>query len=550
MSEEPVHSPFTIPIFRAVWIASVCSNFGGLIQAVGASWMITQLGGSPQQVALVQASVSLPIMLLSLWAGAMADNLDRRKIMLLAQSFMLVVSLGLAICTYAGLMSPWFLLCLTFLIGCGTAINSPAWQASIGDMVPRPVLPGAIAMNSMGFNIARSVGPALGGAIVAFGGALLAFAINATSYLGLINVLARWKPVRAEHRLPRERLAVAMVAGVRYAAMSPSLLRVMARASLFGIAASSIPALLPLVARDLIGGGPLTYGLLLGSFGFGAVIGAALSGRLRRKWSTEIIVVIATLSIAAGEFVAGSVHLLVPVQAGLLLAGAGWLLALSSFNSSMQLNSPRWVVARSISLYQMSAFGAMAGGSWLFGHISETHGAALALQAAAAVQLAGLIVGRLFPMPGMATANLDPRARWIEPDLQVPIEARSGPIVITIEHRIARMDIPRFLAAMEIRRRMRIRDGARGWTLLRDLEDPELWVERYRVPTWLDYIRHHERRTKADAENSRTLMALRLGGGEPVVHRMIERRTGLGSLLRGADPHELPEPMTDPTRSN
>ncbi len=223
----------------------MASNFGGLIQSVGASWMMTSLAASPQMIALVQASTTLPIMLLSLWAGAVADNLDRRRVMLAAQGFMLFVSIVLAVCAWAGWLSPWLLLSFTFLIGCGTAINGPAWQASVGDMVPRSVLPSAVALNSMGFNIARSVGPALGGAIVAIAGAAAAFLTNALSYIGLIAVLARWKPDYAPRLLPRETLGLAMAAGVRYVRMSPSLRTVLIRAALFGIAASAVPAMMP-----------------------------------------------------------------------------------------------------------------------------------------------------------------------------------------------------------------------------------------------------------------------------------------------------------------
>lgn len=195
-------SPFAVPLFRAVWLASLVSNFGGLIQSVGASWMMAGLGASPQMIALVQASTSLPIVLLSLWAGGVADNLDRRRVMLAAQGFMLLVSAGLALGSWLGWITPWSLLVFTFLIGCGTAINGPAWQASVGDMVPRAMLPDAVAYNSMGFNIARSTGPALGGAIVAIAGAAAAFLANAVSYVGLILVLLRWKPDLPERRLP------------------------------------------------------------------------------------------------------------------------------------------------------------------------------------------------------------------------------------------------------------------------------------------------------------------------------------------------------------
>lgn len=527
----------------------MASNFGGLIQSVGASWMMTSLSGSPQMIALVQTSTALPIMLLSLWAGAVADNLDRRRVMLAAQAFMLVVSLALALGAVLGHLTPWLLLALTFLIGCGTAINGPAWQASVGDMVPRSVLPAAVAMNSMGFNIARSVGPAIGGAVVAFGGAAAAFFVNAVSYLGLIGVLARWRPDIAPRTLPRERLGVAMGAGLRYVAMSPNLLRVMFRAALFGLAASAVPAMMPLVARDVVQGGPLTYGLLLGSFGVGAVGGALSSSALRRRLSSEAITRVATLAMAAGAGATGALPFLPVTLAALALAGAGWVWALSTFNVSVQMNSPRWVVARAIALYQMAAFGAMAAGSWLFGAVADAHGPVVSLHAAALLQLVGLLAALFFPLQGIAEVNLDPQGRWQEPDTQLAMEARSGPIVITIEHRVAEHNVVAFLAAMNERHRIRLRDGARGWSLLRDLGDPQLWIERYHVPTWLDYIRHNQRRTQADAANSERLRQLRIGQEDPVVHRMIERQTSIPSLFRG-DPRHVEEPMTDPTRSS
>ncbi|MBJ6122265.1 MFS transporter [Sphingomonas mollis] len=542
-------SPLTLPIFRAVWIASMASNFGGLIQSVGASWMMTSLAPSPQLVALVQASTTLPIMLFSLWAGAIADNLDRRIVMLGAQGFMLLVSVALAICGWMGVLSPVLLLVFTFLIGCGTAVNGPAWQASVGDMVPRPSLPGAVALNSMGFNIARSLGPAIGGVIVAAAGAAAAFAVNAVSYLGLIAVLARWRPDLPPRLLPREKLGVAMAAGVRYVAMSPNIRIVLLRASLFGIAASAIPALMPLVARTLITGGPLTYGLLLGAFGVGAVGGALSSGELRRRYSIEWIVRIASVALAAGGATTAFSHTLVLTLPALMLAGAGWVLALSTFNVTVQMAAPRWVVARALALYQMAAFGGMAGGSWIFGVVAEDHGVAVALGAAALVQTGGALVGLILPLPQIGDLNLDPLNRWSEPDTAVPVESRSGPIVVTIEYRIATGDIVGFLSAMNERGRIRRRDGARHWTLLRDLGEPDLWIERYHVATWLDYIRHNQRRTHADVENSTIILALHAGPDAPRVHRMIERQTGSLPILRTAGARELAEPMTDATRS-
>lgn len=545
----PGPAPLSIPIFRAVWIASLASNFGGLIQSVGASWMMTSLANSPQLVALVQASTTLPIMLLSLWAGAVADNLDRRRVMLAAQMFMLAVSATLAATAWAGLLTPWLLLGFTFLIGCGTALNGPAWQASVGDMVPRASLSGAVALNSMGFNIARSVGPAIGGAIVAAAGAAAAFLANALSYVGLIAVLLRWRPQTPPRLLPRERLGTAMAAGVRYVALSPILRTVMLRAAVFGLAASAVPALMPLVARGLMAGGPLIYGALLGAFGIGAVAGALASTRIRQALSTEAIVRMGSLALAAGAILVGLSRAMPITIAALMLAGAGWVIALSTFNVTIQMATPRWVVARGLALYQMAAFGGMAIGAWLFGLLAERHGVGEALVIAGAAQAAGMLIGLRAPLPQVDRLNLDPRG-WQEPETAIPVESRSGPIVVSIEYRLAATDVAAFLEAMAERRRIRRRDGAHRWTLLRDLGEPDLWIERYKVSTWLDYVRHNQRRTQADTVNSERLKALHRGAWPPVVHRRIERQTGSLPVMRAAGPSELAEPMTDPSRSS
>lgn len=541
--------PFAVPIYRTVWIASIVSNFGGMIQSVGASWMMTTLTTSPALVALVQSSVTLPIVLLSLAAGAIADNRDRRLVMLVAQGFMLAVSVGLALCTWAGLITPWLLLGFTFLIGCGTALNGPAWQASVGDMVPRAALPGAIALNAMNFNIARSLGPAIGGAIVAAAGAAAAFAVNAFSYIGLITVLARWRPQREPRTLPREGLFDAMAAGIRYVAMSPTLRAVLLRAAVFGLAASAIPALMPVVALKLISGGAFTYGLLLGAFGIGAIGGGLSTGRLRRTHSSEWIVRIAIAAFAAGTAITAFSPAMPLTMLGLFLAGGGWVLALSTFNVTVQMSAPRWVVARALALYQMWAFGGMAIGSWMFGELAGMADVRTSLMVSAVLLLLGLLLGWARPLPEVKDLDLDPIARWTEPEVAVPVEPRTGPVVVTIDYRIPEASIHAFLTVMNERRRIRMRDGARHWTLLRDLADPELWIERYHVPTWLDYIRHNQRRTNADADNFHRLRALHTGAEPPRVHRMIERQTAVLPGLRLPSARELAGPITDPSQS-
>lgn len=537
-SQKP-QSPFSVPTFRSIWIASLASNFGGLIQSVGAAWMMTSLSAGPMLIALVPAATTLPIMLLSLWAGAVADNLDRRRVMIACQCAMLATSAALATTAWAGLMTPWLLLAFTFLIGCATAVNGPAWQASVGDMVPRAILPSAVAMNSMGFNLARSLGPAIGGIIVAAAGAAAAFLANAVSYIGLLVVLTRWRPDRPPQLLPRERLGVAMVAGVGYVAASPNIKLILMRAGAFGLGASAVSALMPLVARDLLGGGALTFGITSGAFGVGAVAGALASRRLRTRVSNEVIVRSAALAMAAGTAITGSSSMMAVAAPGYMIAGAGWVLALSTFNVSVQMSAPRWVVARAVALYQMVAFGGMAAGAWLFGWVAEHQGVVMGLYAAAVAQFVAAVLGLAKPLPQIGDDNLDPRGDWEEPDTAVPVEPRSGPIVVTIEYRIPAGSVVPFLVAMSERRRIRRRDGAHGWQLLRDLGEPDLWVERYHVSTWLDYVRHNQRRTVADVANSEAIHALHDRPDPPVVHRRIERQTGSLPISRTPDAREI-----------
>lgn len=516
-------APLAHPAFRTIWLATLVSNLGSLVQTVGAGWMMAELTPSHDMIALVQASVTLPIMLLAVPAGAVADIFNRRRVMLVSQGFMALVSALLALSSWQGWLGPWGLLVFTFLLGLGTALHLPSWQASVRDLVPREDIAAAVTLNSMSFNMMRSVGPAVGGLLVAWAGPPAAFGLNAISYLSLIAALAVWRPTYEDTGLPAERLTSAMGTGLRYVALSPNLMRVMARGFVFGLAAVALLALLPVITRDLLQGGASTYGILLGGFGVGAIGGALASPGLRRRLGIEAIVALAFIAFAAGlVWLALSRH---PVLAmpGLLMAGGAWVLALSLFNVSAQLASPRWVVGRVLAIYQTATFGGMAAGSWLWGHLSETAGPLVALAVAAVAMLAGAAMGRVWPMPDFSETDLDPANRFHAPALRLNLKARSGPIMVMIDWIIPPETTDAFLADMAARRRIRLRDGAQQWTLMRDLENPDIWVEAYHVPTWTDYLRHNQRRTRADAANFDRLIALHRGPGPPHVHRMIER---------------------------
>jgi len=520
-----VLAPFRHESFRLLWAATLVSNLGALVQAVGAGWMMTTLTDSHNMVALVQASTTLPIMVFSLAAGALADSFDRRTIMVIAQCGMAIVSIVLSAMAFMGLLNPWLLLAFTFLIGCGTALFNPSWQASMGDLVPREDLPGAVTLNSMGFNMMRSVGPAVGGLIVALAGAAAAFAVNAISYLPLILVLLRWTPQRASNPLPKERFASAMWAGIRYVSLSPNLTTVLFRGFLFGFAAVCILALLPSVAAEYVGGDALVYGTLLGCFGLGAIGGALVNARVRERYSNEVVVRAACVGFGVSCMALGLSRDPLLSHLVLLPAGACWVLALSLFNVSVQLSTPRWVVGRALSLYQTATFGGMAAGSWCWGTLADASGPDWSLGLAGLVLLGCALVGLRLPLPQFGSHDLNPLNTFNEPMLKLKLQPRSGPIMVMIDYQIDEADIPQFLSLMAERRRIRIRDGARQWALLRDLERPNMWVESYHVPTWVDYVRHNLRRTNADAENIQRLRELHRGSEPPRVHRMIERQT-------------------------
>ena len=518
-------APFKSHAFRSLWAATLVSNLGGLIQTVGAGWIMTLISTSHSMVGLVQGANTLPVVIFSLLAGALADNFNRRQIMITAQLLMMAVSVLLAVLTCFGLLTPWLLLAFTFLIGCGSALYNPPWQATVGDIVPREDISAAVTLNSVGFNLMRSVGPATGGAIVAAFGGAAAFVVNAFSYIPLLGALFFWKPDYVNNGLPRERLVAAMSDGLRYVLMSPHLLNIMTRAFMFGLGAISVLALLPIIAHEKLDGGALIYGTLLGSFGVGAIAAGIINSWVRRRFSSETIV--------AGSFVGYALSCLLlalsdsSIIAHIVLFPAGmcWVLALSLFNVSVQLSTPRWVVSRALALYQTSSFGGMAVGSWLWGSLADNYSPVISLYICAAFLIVGALMGLKFTIFEIPSINLDPLDQFREPELHLDLQARSGPIMVLIDYEIKDEDLAEFLKTMSLRRRIRLRDGARQWTLLRDLEHPNRWVETYHMPTWVDYLRHNRRRTKADADVTEKLRQLSQIPEGLRVHRMIERHT-------------------------
>jgi hypothetical protein len=356
--------------------------------------------------------------------------------------------------------------------------------------------------------------------------------------------------MKQEQRLlPRERLGSAIVSGVRYVAMSPGLNSTLVRGFVFGAGASAVSALMPLVAGGLLDGGPVIYGILLGAFGVGAVGGAIFSHRLRIAFSNELIVRFALAGSAVGAIICALSTSRPVTVIAMVLCGLGWVLIVSILNATVQMSSPRWVVARALSLYQMATFAGMASGAWLWGYVTEETSLSEALLIASAVQLACIALGRWFRLPETEEMNLD-LIKFREPDTVVPVQARSGPVVVAIEYRIADEDVVEFLCVMAERRKIRRRNGARRWTLLRDLADPMLWIERYHSPTWTEYLRHNQRFTRDEATIGHRIKKLHCGRGDPVVRRFLERHTGYSPDGAGRSETEWHPPMTDQSRQS
>jgi MFS family permease len=485
------------PIFRALWIAQFASNVGTWMQTVGAQWLL--IDRSPFLVSMVQAAASLPVMLLALPAGAWADLVDRRRLLLGAQVGMFLSAATLAVTTFLAVPSPAVVLGLTFLLGCGNAVAGPAWQAIQPDLVDRAVLPQAAALNGVNMNLARAVGPALGGVLVATAGSAWVFALNAVSFVGIAAALARWRPSDSLVDGSHERLVEAVRAGGRYVRHALIVRRLLYRAVLFIPAASAVWALLPVVAARRLGLCPGGYGLLLGMVGIGAVAGAFVIPRFRARVGSARLVTGAMLVTAAAIAVVATVT--VPALVGLALVpvGGSWIAVMSSLNSGLQLALPNWVRARGLAYYLVVFQGAQAVGAVIWGTVADRTSVTTALLVAGAVLAVAAGVGLRTPMPETSGLDRTPSAHWPAPELMFSPNANDGPVLVTLTYRVPEEGAVAFTGAMRHVGRSRRRTGALRWELFRDGSDPTRFVESYLVGTWAEHRRQHENRlTGAD----------------------------------------------------
>ncbi len=516
-------APLRQPLFRALWIAAFASNIGTWIQDVGAAWLMTSLSASPVMVALVRTASAFPMFLFALPAGALADVLDRRRLLLFTQALMLAAAAMLALLTFAGLTTPVTLLLLTFALGLGTALNAPAWQAMVAELVPRAQLAPAVSLNSVSINLARSVGPAIGGLLIAAVGPGATFAFNALSFCGVIYVLYRWRRQPVETVLPAERVYGAMRAGIRYVRHAPAVLAVLARSIAFTVFASALLALLPTLARFELGRGPAGYGVLLGFFGAGAVLSVTLLTRARATLSAERIVTVAVLSFAAALFVLAWTPLPALVDFAVFVAGGAWLALLSTFNSSIQAVVPSWVRGRALAISILVFFGSMALGAAVWGYVAASFGLTVTYTAAAIGALIGLAATHRLRIAKGEALDLSPSVHWPALNIVKEFPSHRGPVVVTVEYVIDPEQARHFRRVMRRVRRIRRRDGAISWGLLADVERDDRYTETFVVESWLEHLRQHERVTVTDRALLQKASSFHVGGEPPrVTHYVVE----------------------------
>jgi predicted MFS family arabinose efflux permease len=520
-------APLREPVFRRIWTASLFSNFGQLFLGVGAAWEMARLSNNnPSMVALVQTALMVPLMFVTLPAGAVADMFDRRKIAISGLAFSSVSAAILATIAFLGFIAPWVLLLFCVLIGGGVAFYSPSWQASIPEQVSREKLPAAIGLGSISYNVARSFGPALGGIIVLAAGAKAVFGLTSLLYLPLLVCFVLWKRRHVPSRLPPERIDRAIIGGARYAFHSPSIRTALIRSFAFGLTTATAAGLAPLVVKELLHGTAATYGIMLGAQGVGAVIGAVFTSQVRAKLGSENAIRLFAIGTGAALATVGVSTSLVIDCLAFFVIGACNILTVAMINVSVQLGAPRWVTARALSLYQSFLTAGVGIGAWAWGSFAGSFGLGTTFIVSGVTVAATAALGVLFPLPrdhgGMDLVDLSAQ----EPEVAMALTHRSGPIIIEVEYTVDPEQARDFYGAMMKMQSMRKRIGAFEWSISRDIADPAIWVERYHCPTWGDYLRMRGRYTQADWEVQALTDTFHTTGPGRRISRRLERPFG------------------------
>ena len=513
------------PSFRALWRSGGIYFLGNAMQTMAAAWMMVELTGSSFLAALVQTAVFLPMFLLSLPAGVLADITDRRRLIVGALGVQGVTGALLAALLFAGFAGPATILLLIFVAGSCTALLSPAWNSTVGDSVPRDELPQAITAVSIAYNAARAVGPALAGAVFALVGGSWIFAIAVISTLVQMQAIRRWPPApHPPSRLPAERLWGGMVSGLRFAWHSHLILAQLVRTGAYSAAGSALWALLPVVGQRQLGLGAAGFGLMMGCLGGGAVAIGLVIGKLRHRVGLEALVASGCVVFAAAMLVAAFSHWAPLVYAALVFGGAAWMAVMSTFNTATQTSAPPWVRARALSMHTLSALGAFALGSAFWGALSDLVGLTAALCSAALLMLGGLLLVRPFPLRMGEAQEVTPAPPWEDSFMFHEPDPEAGPVAVEIGYRIRTGETAAFLDALTLLRAPRRRDGATFWRVYRDLSDPSRYVERFIVTSWADYLHQRARATVAVHDQEAQVRTFLLPGEQVSMQHYVAER--------------------------
>jgi MFS family permease len=518
---ESPWSPLKIRIFRYIWLANLVSMIGTWMNDVGAGWLMATLTDSPLMVAMIQTVGFLPSVFLALPAGALADIFDRRRYLIIVNIWMVLVAGLLGILTIYQITDAWLLLGFTFALGIGSAVMMPAFAAVTPEVVPRKALGHAIALNTMGMNVSRAIGPALAGIIVAKAGSGAVFLLNAVSFMCIIIVLWRWQRVTTPSNLPAERFFSALKVGIRFSLNSPPLHAALIRSMGFFVFASALWALLPLIAKQLLQGGPQTFGIMLGCIGIGAVFGALVLPGLRAKYSSDTLVSWYSVQYGVAMAAIALVHNFAVALIAAGVCGMAWITVISSTQVAAQMALPNWVRSRGLAVMVMTMMGSMSGGALIWGKVAEQTSISTALLIAACLTVGAIVLTRRWPISGNDQMDLTPSMHWHMPNVREQISHNRSPVMIIIHYQVIPANQQEFLHTIERLGMVRRRDGAYAWDVMEDAVEPNHYIEYYMVESWLEHLRQRERITNTDKAIQEHLRTLLVDGNYPVVTHFV-----------------------------
>jgi MFS family permease len=515
-----VFAPLRNKVFAVLWGATVLGNTGSFLRDVVSAWLVTDLSNSATAVAAIQAAAALPIFLFAIPAGVLSDVLDRRRFLIAIQLLLSAVSLALCILVAFGAMSVASLLALTFVGGVGAALMGPTWQSVVPELVLRADLKNAVALNSLGINISRSIGPAVGGVLIASFGAATTYGMDIIAYVFVILALLWWPRPKDKDDGLAEKFGDALRAGYRYARHSHDLHVVLWRALFFFAFSSGVWALMPLVAREQLGGDAAFYGLMLGAIGLGAVAGAMVLPRYRDRLGADGLMLTSGLVIAVSTV---ALTFTPPKWVAILIMlamGGAWIAALTTLNATAQAVLPNWVRGRGLAVYLTVFNGAMAGGSLVWGLLAQAIGipAVLVISAFGLAVVSWLL--NYMPLPS-GEADLSPSHHWPEPTVAALIRGDRGPVLVSIEYRVDPAKRVSFLSALKRHSQLRLRDGASNWGVAEDIVDPNIVLEWFMTESWAEHLRQHQRAALADADLHADVMKFHVGKKSPLIRHFV-----------------------------